>query len=74
MPKNRKAPVLFVGHGSPMNAIENNSIRRGWRDMGKRLGKPRAIVAVSAGLVEAAFPVRKMSGKGHLLANLLGNG
>lgn len=48
MPKNRKAPVLFVGHGSPMNAIENNSIRRGWRDMGKRLGKPRAIVAVSA--------------------------
>lgn len=43
-----KMPVLFVGHGSPMNAIEENEFVRAWIDMGKKLPKPRAILAVSA--------------------------
>lgn len=43
-----RQPVLFVGHGSPLNAVADNDIRRGWVEMGGRLGKPRAIVAVSA--------------------------
>ena len=30
-------PVLFLGHGSPMNAIEDNSWSRGWRALGERL-------------------------------------
>ena len=43
-----KMPVLFVGHGSPMNAIEENEFSQAWIDMGKKLPKPRAILAVSA--------------------------
>lgn len=41
-------PVLFVGHGSPMNAIEDNEFVRGWRDLGKSLPEPAAILCVSA--------------------------
>lgn len=44
----KKMPVLFVGHGSPMNAIENNKFTRGWEALGGRIGVPRAILAVSA--------------------------
>lgn len=40
--------VLFVGHGSPMNAIEPGRFRDGWAEMGKKLGKPPVILAVSA--------------------------
>jgi len=43
-----KMPVLFVGHGSPMNAIEENEFSRAWEAMGKSLPKPKAILAVSA--------------------------
>jgi len=45
---NTKMPVLFLGHGSPMNAIEENEFAQGWRDTGKRLPKPEAILCVSA--------------------------
>jgi 4,5-DOPA dioxygenase extradiol len=41
-------PVLFVGHGSPMNAIEDNLWGRGWHAMAAELPPPRAIVCVSA--------------------------
>jgi 4,5-DOPA dioxygenase extradiol len=41
-------PVLFLGHGSPMNAIEDNDYRRSWAALGRRLRKPKAIVCVSA--------------------------
>jgi 4,5-DOPA dioxygenase extradiol len=41
-------PVLFVGHGSPMNAIEENEFSRGWRQAGKALPPPRAILCISA--------------------------
>ena len=43
-----KMPVLFFGHGSPMNAIEENEFVKGWRDIGKTLPKPNAILCVSA--------------------------
>ena len=42
------APVLFLGHGSPMNAIEDNPWSRAWRELGRRLPRPRAILCVSA--------------------------
>lgn len=48
MNKQKTMPVVFTGHGSPTNAIGDNRARRGWIELGKRLGKPRAIVAVSA--------------------------
>ena len=43
-----KMPVLFVGHGSPMNAIEDNSFTRGWREIAERIPKPKVILSVSA--------------------------
>jgi 4,5-DOPA dioxygenase extradiol len=43
-----KMPVLFVGHGSPMNAIEENEFVQGWRDVAKTIPKPNAILCVSA--------------------------
>lgn len=43
-----KYPVLFLGHGSPMNAIEDNEFVRGWIDAGTQLPKPKAILCVSA--------------------------
>ena len=41
-------PVLFVGHGSPANAIENNAFTATWRRIGEELAKPKAILAISA--------------------------
>lgn len=41
-------PVLFVGHGSPMNAIEDNEFRRVWQNLGRDLPRPRAILCISA--------------------------
>ncbi len=41
-------PVLFVGHGSPMNAIEDNEYSRVWKDVGAGLPRPKAILCVSA--------------------------
>lgn len=41
-------PVLFVGHGSPMNAIEDNEFSLRWRKMGKELPTPKAVLVVSA--------------------------
>jgi 4,5-DOPA dioxygenase extradiol len=41
-------PVLFLGHGSPMNAIEENEFVTGWRTIGNTLPKPNAILCISA--------------------------
>jgi 4,5-DOPA dioxygenase extradiol len=41
-------PVIFVGHGSPINAIENNSFTEAWRRLGAQIPTPRAILSVSA--------------------------
>jgi 4,5-DOPA dioxygenase extradiol len=41
-------PVLFVGHGTPMNAVEDNAFIRGWAKAARALPKPRSILCVSA--------------------------
>jgi 4,5-DOPA dioxygenase extradiol len=41
-------PSLFVGHGSPMNALTDNAFTRAWTALGKRIGRPSAILCVSA--------------------------
>jgi 4,5-DOPA dioxygenase extradiol len=41
-------PALFLGHGSPMNALEENRYTTAWRQAGDSLPRPRAIIAVSA--------------------------
>ncbi|BDB53344.1 4,5-DOPA dioxygenase extradiol [Flavobacterium ammonificans] len=43
-----KMPVLFLGHGSPMNAIEENQFVAGFRDLAKSLPQPNAILCISA--------------------------
>lgn len=43
-----KMPVLFIGHGSPMNAIEDNEFSKRWQQMGKEIPIPKAVVVVSA--------------------------
>jgi len=43
-----KMPVLFVGHGSPMNGIEDNEFSRRWSEMGKTIPVPTAVIVVSA--------------------------
>ena len=43
-----KMPVLFIGHGSPMNAIENNEFSLAWAQVGKSMPRPKAILCVSA--------------------------
>lgn len=43
-----KMPVLFIGHGSPMNAIEDNTFSKRWQQMGKEIPTPKAVVVVSA--------------------------
>ncbi len=43
-----KMPVLFLGHGSPMNAIEENEFVAGFRKIGKELTRPNAILCISA--------------------------
>ena len=41
-------PVLFLGHGSPMNAIEENEFVVGFRNIGKNIPRPNAVICVSA--------------------------
>ena len=43
-----KMPVLFIGHGSPMNAIEDNEFSQRWHQMGKEISTPKAVVVISA--------------------------
>jgi 4,5-DOPA dioxygenase extradiol len=43
-----RMPVLFVGHGSPMNAIEDNEFSRVWREIARTLPRPSSILCISA--------------------------
>ena len=44
----QRSPVFFIGHGSPMNAIEDNAFTREWQRIGASLPRPKAILSVSA--------------------------
>ncbi|MHB9032714.1 MAG: 4,5-DOPA-extradiol-dioxygenase [Anaerolineae bacterium] len=43
-----RQPVLFMGHGSPMNAIEDNQYARTWLEIGRSLPRPEAVLCISA--------------------------
>lgn len=47
-PRTEKYPALFLGHGSPMNAIEENQFVKGFRTISKTLPKPKSILCISA--------------------------
>ncbi len=55
-----KLPALFIGHGNPMNAIEDNPFSRAWEQTGKDLPRPRAILCVSAHWETAGTQVTSM--------------
>ena len=48
LPASDRMPVLFIGHGSPVNGIEDNLYTSGWRESVKDLPVPRAVVCISA--------------------------
>lgn len=48
MPTSPLMPAAFLGHGSPMNALERNRFSEAWRAFGAAVPKPRAILAISA--------------------------
>lgn len=55
----KRMPVVFAGHGSPMNAIGNNRARTGWQKMGLVIGRPKVIIAVSAHWATKGLFVRR---------------
>lgn len=46
--QNKKMPVLFVGHGSPMNGIEENEFSGKWSKIGREIPTPQAVLCISA--------------------------
>jgi 4,5-DOPA dioxygenase extradiol len=44
----KRMPAAFLGHGSPMNALETNRYTSAWRAFGASVPRPRAILVVSA--------------------------
>jgi 4,5-DOPA dioxygenase extradiol len=48
LPKTEKMPVLFIGHGSPMNAIEDNEFTTRWKQLAKEIPQPAAVICISA--------------------------
>jgi 4,5-DOPA dioxygenase extradiol len=46
--KSPRMPVLFVGHGNPMNAIEENKFVQKWKEVARNIPKPSAILCISA--------------------------
>ena len=43
-----RLPALFIGHGSPMNAIETNEYTKMLNKLGETIGKPKAVLVISA--------------------------
>ena len=48
MTKTGRMPVVFFGHGNPMNALLDNAYSRGWAAIGRAIPRPRAVLSVSA--------------------------
>ena len=46
--RSARMPVVFLGHGSPMNALEDTAYSRAWTELGRTLPRPKAILVVSA--------------------------
>ena len=58
MPEPRsRLPALFLGHGSPLNALQTNAWTRGWAALGDTLERPRAVLAARVQRLLAPLPV-----------------
>lgn len=58
---NPRLPAVFLGHGSPMNALNQNAWTRAWAGLGSSLPRPRAVLAVSAHWYLPALAVTAMA-------------
>ena len=62
--KSPRMPVLFLGHGSPMNAIEDNEYRRSWQALGAEFGarypRPQLILCISAHWITRGWEITAM--------------
>lgn len=60
-----RMPVLFLGHGSPMNAIQDNAFRRSWQALGEQFGqawpKPQLVLCISAHWITRGWHVLGMA-------------
>ena len=56
-----RMPALFIGHGSPMNTLAANGFTAGWREIGRRLARPRAVLVISAHWFFGATAVTAMA-------------
>jgi len=43
-----RLPAIFIGHGNPMNAVSDNSYTEAWKQIGRQIPRPKAILAISA--------------------------
>jgi 4,5-DOPA dioxygenase extradiol len=63
-PLTERLPVLFLGHGSPMNVIEDNAYRRNWQALGTELlergPRPRLILCISAHWITRGWQLTAM--------------
>ncbi|MES2387285.1 MAG: 4,5-DOPA dioxygenase extradiol [Bacteroidota bacterium] len=59
--KTERMPALFIGHGSPMNGIEDNEFTKPWQELGRKLPKPKAVLIVSAHWLTKGTHVTAMS-------------
>ncbi|MBI3283774.1 MAG: 4,5-DOPA dioxygenase extradiol [Burkholderiales bacterium] len=56
-----RMPAVFLGHGSPMNALEENAYTRAWAALGQRFPRPKAILMVSAHWMTRGLAVTAMA-------------
>lgn len=61
LPSTEELPVLFIGHGSPMNAIENNIYSSKWKQLATEISQPKAVLCVSAHWLTKGTKVTAMS-------------
>lgn len=62
----KKMPVVFIGHGSPMNAIEDNQFTRNWIEIANKIPKPKAPSDIGS-LVHRGNPNHGRSSSGNYL-------
>lgn len=61
MPAIQRMPVVFLGHGSPMNALEDNAYTRAWAGLGLRFPHPAAVLVLSAHWMTRGLAVTAMA-------------
>lgn len=59
--QDEKLPVIFMGHGSPMNGIEDNEFSRRWAQIGKEISSPKAVLCISAHWLTSGTKITAMN-------------